>query len=149
MNSPWLLASMPRASTSHKGWVLLRFIAIPVFLSTLVSCTRHQLVVTLNGRPAQSMEARIDRVDGSRVIDLALPGGLWAVSTQEAGLTTRLVEIDGLQHVRINLPADRMVSSRPILLTLQGLDRNGKPSGDPYTVSLGYLNRQQKASPHT
>ncbi len=128
---------------------LVRTVAIPALLFTIVSCTTHQLLVSLNGRPTQSMEARIEKVSGSRVVDLTLPGGLWAVSTQEAGLITRIVEMDGLQHVRIDLPADRMVSSRPILLTLQGLDRDGKPSGTPYTVSLAYLNRQQKASPYT
>jgi hypothetical protein len=124
----------------------MRIFAVAGFVVLLVSCTAHKLVVHLNGQPTQSMQARVEKENGLRVVDLLLPGGSWAVSAEEAGLTPRIVEINGRQHVRIGLPSDRMVSSKPIVVTLQGLDMNGNPAGTPYTVSLDYYNRQQKAS---
>jgi hypothetical protein len=131
---------------THTKGTTMRIITIPVLLLSLVSCTAHKLEVRLNGQPTQSMEARVEKENGLRTVDLLLPGGLWAVSAEEAGVTARIVEIDGRRHVRIGLPPERMISSKPIVLTLQWLDLNGKPSGTPYTVSLNYYNRQQKAS---
>jgi hypothetical protein len=127
----------------------MRFVAFLFFLISLVSCTAHKLDVRLNGQPTQSMDARIKKNNGHRIIDLILPGGSWAVSAEESGVVPRIVELEGRKHVFVELPDDRMVSSKPILITLQGLDRDGKPSGKPYTVSLSYYNRQQKASPYT
>jgi len=124
----------------------MRIPAIFISLVATVSCTFHKLEVRLNGQPTQSMEARVENADGRRIVDLLLPGGYWAVSTPESGLTTRIVEIEGRRHVRIGLPSDRLLSSRPLELTLQGLDPNGNPVGDPYLVSLDYTSRHQKAS---
>ena len=124
----------------------MRVLAILLSLIALVSCTLHKLEVRLNGQPTQSMEARVEKVDGRRTVDLILPGGYWSVSTSESGVTTRIVDVDGRRHVRIGLPEDRMLSSRPLELTLQGLDPNGNPTGAPYLVSLDYINRYQKAS---
>lgn len=136
----------PLKSTIRHQGISMRMLVLTGILVLLVSCTTHKLVVHLNGQPTQSMEARVEKVDGLRIVDLLLPGGSWAVSAEEAGLTPRLVEINGRKHLRIGLPLDRMISSKPIVVTLQGLDLNGKPSGAPYTVSLDYYNRQQKAS---
>lgn len=127
----------------------MRVTAIPILLITLVSCTMHKLEVRLNGQPTQSMEARVEKVNGQRIVDLILPGGSWAVSAEEPGVIPRILQLDGRQHVRIEPPPDRMVSSKPILLTLQGLGPDGKPTGSPYIVSLDYYNREQKASRFT
>ncbi|MFZ1376840.1 MAG: hypothetical protein WAS25_09625 [Geothrix sp.] len=127
----------------------MRFLALLTLLISLVSCTAHKLEVRLNGQPTQSMEARVGIINGQRTIDLILPGGSWAVSAEESGVVPRIVDLDGRKHVFVELPIDRMVSSKPIVLTLQGLDRDGKPSGSPYIVSLDYYNRQQKASRYT
>ena len=124
----------------------MRVYAIPTLLIALVSCTFHKLEVRLNGQPTQSMEARVDKEGGRRIVDLLLPGGFWSVSTSESGLTTRIIEIDGRRHVRIGLPSDRLLSSRPLELILQGLDTKGNPAGAPYLVSLDYNSRYQKAS---
>ncbi len=124
----------------------MRNIPIPILLLGLVSCTAHKLEVRLNGQPTQSMEARVAKEDGDRMLDLVLPGGAWAVSASEPGITPRIVVIDGRQHVRIELPPGRMISSKPIEITLQGLGNDGKPAGSPYTVSLDYSSRSQKAS---
>ena len=124
----------------------MRITTLPILLFALVSCTLHKLEVRLNGQPTQSMEARVEKEDGRRTVDLLLPGGYWTVSTSELGLTTRIVEIEGRRHVRIGLPPDRMLSSRPLELTLQGLDAKGNPAGAPYLVSLDYTSRYQKSS---
>jgi hypothetical protein len=82
----------------------MRITSIPILLIALVSCTLHKLEVRLNGQPTQSMEARVAKEDGDRMVDLLLPGGAWAVSASEPGITPRIVVIDGRQHVRIELP---------------------------------------------
>ena len=124
----------------------MRETAFPLLLLALVACTAHKLEVRLNGQPTQSMEARVGKEDGDRMIDLLLPGGKWAVSASEGGITPRIVLIDGRQHVRIEVPPGRMISSKPIEITLQGLGNDGKPAGTPYTVTLGYNSRYLKAS---
>ena len=124
----------------------MRVITVLTSLGLLVSCTAHKLEVRLNGQPTTSMEGRVDKENGTRMVDLLIPGGRWAVSATEPGIHPRLVEVDGRQHVRIELPPDRMISLKPIVITLQGLDASGLPAGSPYTVSLDYSSHQQKAS---
>lgn len=124
----------------------MRITTLPILLIAFVSCTLHKLEVRLNGQPTQSMEARVENEDGRRIVDLLLPGGYWSVSTSESGLTTRIVEIEGRRHVRIGLPSDRLLSSKPLELTIQGLDPKGNPVGASYLVSLDYTSRYQKAS---
>src|ERR1035438_387503 len=124
----------------------MRIVAISILLLALASCTAHKLEVRLNGQPTQSMEARVAKEDGDRMIDLLLPGGNWSVSALEAGIMPRIMLIDGRQHVRIEMPPGRMISSKPIEITLQGLGNDGKPAGSPYTVTLGYNSRYLKAS---
>ena len=119
------------------------------FLLAMTACTTHKLEVRLNGRPTQSMEARVENHNGRRIIDLILPGGSWAVSAEEAGVVPRILEREGPKHVFVELPSERMVSAKPVVLTLQGLDPQGKPVGSPYTVTLDYYNREQKASRFT
>ena len=127
----------------------MRFITLPILLSMLVSCTAYKLHVRLNGQPTQSMEARIDKANGIRTVDLLLPGGSWVVSAAESGINPRIVAVDGRQHVRFELPPDRMLSLKPVELTLQGLNTEGKPSGNPFVVVIDQYNRTQKASPFT
>jgi hypothetical protein len=124
----------------------MRNVTIPALLISLLACTAHKLEVRLNGQPTQSMEARVAKEDGDRMVDLLLPGGAWSVSASEAGITPRIMMIDGRQHVRIEMPPGRMISSRPIEISLQGLDSKGKPAGTPYTVTLDYNSKYQKAS---
>jgi len=119
------------------------------FLLAMTACTAHKLEVRLNGRPTQSMEARVENNNGRRIIDLILPGGSWAVSAEGAGVVPRILEREGRKHVFVELPSERMVSAKPVVLTLQGLDPQGKPVGSPYTVTLDYYNREQKASRFT
>ena len=124
----------------------MRNVTISALLISLLACTAHKLEVRLSGQPTQSMEARVAKEDGDRMVDLLLPGGAWSVSASEAGITPRIMMIDGRQHVRIEMPPGRMISSRPIEITLQGLDSKGKPAGTPYTVTLDYNSKYQKAS---
>ena len=119
------------------------------FLLAMTACTTHKLEVRLNGRPTQSMEARVENNNGRRIIDLILPGGAWAVSAEEVGVVPRILEREGRKHVFVELPSERMVSAKPVVLTLQGLDPQGKPVGSPYTVTLDYYSRAQKASRFT
>ena len=127
----------------------MRFLAISIFLSMLVSCSAYKLHVRLNGQPTQSMEARIDKANGIRTVDLVLPGGAWAVSATESGINPRVHVIDGRKHVRFDLPPDRLLSVKPIELSLQGLNIEGKPSGNPFVVVIDQYSRTQKASPFT
>ena len=127
----------------------MRFAVLPALLVMLVSCSAYKLHVRLDGRPAESMVARIDKVNGVKTVDLVLPGGLWAVHATESGINPHILEIDGLKHVRFQLPPDRMLSLRPIELTLQGLDLKGQPSGNPIIVTIDQYNRTQKASPYS
>ena len=116
---------------------------------SLTACTAHKLEVRLNGRPTQTMEARVEKDNGRRIIDLILPGGAWALSAEEAGVIPRILELEGRKHVHVELPPERMVSARPVVLTLQGLDPQGQPVGSPITVTLDYYSRAQKASRFT
>jgi hypothetical protein len=125
----------------------MRILFVPIILTLLVSCMTHKLNVRLNGVPTQSMEARLDKENGYKTVDLLLPGGWWTVSASESGISPRIVKIEGRQHVRFELPPDRMLSVKPVELTLQGLDVAGKPSGTPFTVTIDYYTRSQKASP--
>ena len=127
----------------------MRFQASVALLLSLTACTAHKLEVRLNGRPTQSMEARVEMNKGRRIIDLILPGGAWAVSADEAGVNPRILLLEGRKHVQVELPPERMVSAKPIVLTLQGLNPQGQPVGSPYTVTLDYYNRAQKASRFT
>ena len=127
----------------------MRFLPAVALLLALTACMAHKLEVRLNGRPTQTMEARVENHNGRRIIDLILPGGAWALSAEEAGVIPRILELEGRKHVHIELPPERMVSAKPVVLTLQGLDPQGKPVGSPYTVTLDYYNREQKASRYT
>ena len=127
----------------------MRVIALPIVLSMLVSCTAYKLHVRLNGQPTQSMTARIDKANGIRTVDLLLPGGSWAVTSTEPGINPRISKKDGQQHVRFELPPDRLLSLKPVELTLQGLNVEGKPSGTPFTVVIDHYSRYQKSSPNS
>jgi len=127
----------------------MRIQASVALLLSLTACTAHKLEVRLNGRPTQTMEARVENHNGRRIIDLLLPGGAWAVSAEEAGVIPRILELEGRKHVHVELPPERMVSAKPIVLTLQGLDPHGKAVGAPITVTLDYYSRAQKASRFT
>ena len=124
----------------------MRLITLTIILSVFFSCTSYRLHVRLNGQPTQSMVARIEKANGIRIVDLLLPGGTWVVSATESDITPRIIAIAGQQHVRFKLPPDRMLSLKPVELTLQGLNTNGKPSGEPFTVVIDYYNRTEKAS---
>lgn len=123
--------------------------ALIALLLALTACATHKLEVRLNGRATQSMEARVEVNNGRRIIDLLLPGGAWAVSAEEAGVIPRILELEGRKHVHVELPPERMVSAKPVVLTLQGLDPQGQPVGSPITVTLDYYSRAQKASRYT
>ena len=124
----------------------MRFLTLPIILSVFVSCTAYKLHVRLNGQPTQSMVARIDEANGIRIVDLLLPGGAWEVSAAESDINPRIIAVAGKQHVRFELPPSRMLSLKPVELTLQGLNTKGKPSGEPFTVVIDYYNRAEKAS---
>jgi len=125
----------------------MRFLTLPILLSMLVSCAAYNLHVRLNGKPTQSMKARIEKVNGIWTVDLLIPGGAWAVSSSESGINPHILKIDGQQHVRFDLPPNRMLSSKPVELTLQGLNLEGKPAGDPFIVVIDHYNQYQRASP--
>ena len=127
----------------------MRFLPAVALLLALTACMAHKLEVRLNGRPTQTMEARVENHNGRRIIDLILPGGAWALSAEEAGVIPRILELEGRKHVHIELPPERMVSAKPVVLTLQGLDPHGKAVGAPITVTLDYYSRAQKASRFT
>jgi len=124
----------------------MRFVFLPACLLVLVSCSAYKLHVRLDGRPTTSMEARLAKVNGIRTVDLFIPSGLWAVSSNEPGLNPRILKTDGRQHVRFEVPPDRMLSIKPVELMLQGLDLGGKPSGIPFTVTIDHYTLGQKAS---
>lgn len=48
----------------------MRIQASVALLLALTACTTHKLEVRLNGRPTQSMEARVENDNGRRIIDL-------------------------------------------------------------------------------
>jgi hypothetical protein len=114
----------------------MRLPAILALLLLASACTNYQVRVRLEGLPATSMTARMDKADGFWTVDVCLPAGHWSVKALEPELAPRTLLVDGREHVRFELPPGRLLTIKPVDLTIQALDDQGHPFGTPLRVTV-------------
>jgi hypothetical protein len=125
----------------------MRLPALP-FLALLLlapACTNYKVQVRLEGQPTTSISARMDKADGFWTVDVVLPPGQWTVKAQEADLAPRLLLSEGRQHVRFELPPGRLLTVRPVELTIQAVDGQGRTSGNPLRVTVDHYTLAQRS----
>lgn len=103
---------------------------LPVLGLLLLGCASQKVEVRLQGRPAESLQARADREDGSWTVDVDLPQGQWEVDLPEEGRAVRVVDRGGRPHARWETTGERLLA-KPFRVRLRP-----KEGGEPLWLEV-------------
>lgn len=123
-------------SPGRVGFKLIRAAGVMILLFGITACSTRKVDLRLGSRPVESLTARAERSQGVWTLDMELPTGRWKATIPDEGIAVRILEREGRNHARFDLPEGRISESKPFRLLLQAVDKEGNVMGAPFEYTM-------------